>query len=101
VKNDGNFAGDEVVEMYLTQPKAALTPVRTLAGFTRVHIEAGQTTHVALRIDPRVMGQVDEKGKRVILEGAYSVVIGGAQPEETTSSVRGNFGVIDTKELPR
>ena len=64
VKNTGERAGDEVVEVYLTQPKGAETPIRTLAGFSRVHLDGGQTKHVDIRIDPRVSGQVDEKGER-------------------------------------
>jgi hypothetical protein len=38
VKNIGSTAGDEVVELYLTQQKASNTPIRLLAGFTRVHL---------------------------------------------------------------
>jgi len=45
VKNLSQRAGDEVVELYLTQPKSALTPIRTLGGFKRVRIEPGQTAH--------------------------------------------------------
>jgi hypothetical protein len=35
VKDSGPVACDEVVELYLTQPKASDTPIRVLAGFTR------------------------------------------------------------------
>ncbi|HEX4652504.1 MAG TPA: glycoside hydrolase family 3 C-terminal domain-containing protein, partial [Granulicella sp.] len=59
VENTGKVAGDEVVELYLTQPRAFETPLRVLAGFTRVHLAAGQSTHVGFTIDPRSLGQVD------------------------------------------
>ncbi len=102
VKNISSRAGDEVVQLYLTQPKAALTPLRTLGGFTRVHVEPGETAHVAIQIDPRTLGQVDEKGERVVLPGTYSVAVGGAQPAEfpgaVTATLRGH-GIADPAAL--
>ena len=80
VKNTGAVAGDEVVELYLTQPKADETPFRVLAGFKRVHLAAGESAHVSLTIDPRSLGQVDANGNRVIVPGEYTVSLGGAQP---------------------
>ena len=101
VKNTGAVAGDEVVELYLTQPKAFQTPLRELAGFTRVHLDAGQSTHVGLAINPRSLGQVDEKGTRVILPGEYTVSLGGTQPEESPSVQTTTFTVTGTSELPK
>ena len=69
VKNTGSMAGDEVVELYLSQPKQFETPIRALASFQRIHLEPGQTTHVSLTVDPRSLGQVDAKGNRdIVLE---------------------------------
>jgi len=101
VTNVGSRAGDEVVQLYLTQPKATLTPLRTLGGFTRVHVEPGKTVHVALQLDPRTLGQVDEKGERVILPGTYGVAVGGAQPAEFPGAVTATFEVTGSLTLPR
>ena len=101
VKNTSGRAGDEVVEVYLTQPKAALTPLRTLAGFTRVRIGPGQTTHVTIQVAPRTLSQVNEKGEFVILPGTYSVAIGGTQPGEVPGGVTASFGVEGSATLPR
>ena len=101
VKNTGAMAGDEVVELYLTQPKAFETPLRVLAGFKRVHLGPGESAHVSLTIDPRSLGQVDEKGNRVIVPGEYTVSLGGAQPQEATSVQIGKFTVTGKVELPK
>ena len=102
VKNVSDRAGDEVVELYLTQPKQALTPLRTLGAFARVRLDPGQTVHVALPIAARTLGQVDEKGERVIVPGEYGVALGGAQPGEAASSLTGTFTVSGpAKTLPR
>jgi beta-glucosidase len=101
VKNTGAMAGDEVVELYLTQPKAFETPLRVLAGFKRVHLNPGESAHVSLIIDPRSLGQVDEKGNRVIVPGEYTVSLGGAQPQDATSIQIGKFNITGRAELPK
>ena len=101
VKNTGALAGDEVVELYLTQPGAFETPLRALAGFQRVHLGPGGSAHVRFTIDPRSLGQVDEKGNRVVLPGEYVVSLGGAQPQEATSVQAGKFNVTGTARLPK
>jgi beta-glucosidase len=101
VKNTGSTAGDEVVELYLTQPKAFETPIRVLAGFTRVHLDPGQSTHVGLTVNPRVIAQVDSNGNRVIIAGEYTVSLGGAQPNEAASIQSAKFSISGKAELPR
>ncbi len=101
VKNTGAVAGDEVVELYLTQPKAYETPLRVLAGFKRVHLAAGESVSISLTIDPRSLGQVDANGIRVIVPGEYAVSLGGAQPEESASVQIGKFNITGKAELPK
>ena len=101
VKNTGVLAGDEVVELYLTQPKAFETPLRVLAGFKRVHLSPGESAHVSLTVDPRSLGQVDQNGNRVIVPGEYLVSLAGAQPQEATSVQTGKFNVTGQAELPK
>jgi beta-glucosidase len=95
------LAGDEVVELYLTQPKAFESPRRVLAGFTRVHLAPHASTHVTLTVDPRSLGQVDAKGNRVIVPGDYSVTVGSAQPEDSGQVLTANFQVEGTKQLDK
>jgi beta-glucosidase len=101
IKNTGRVAGDEVVELYLTQPKAFETPLRVLAGFKRVRVQPDESAHVNLTVDPRSLGQVDAKGNRVILPGEYTVSVGGAQPGETDSVQTGKFIIRGQATLPK
>ncbi len=101
VKNTGALAGDEVVEVYLTQPKAYETPLRELAGFKRIHLAAGESQHINVTIDPRSLSQVDAKGNRVIVPGEYSVSMAGAQPQDASSVQTGKFKVSGKRELPK
>jgi beta-glucosidase len=78
-----------VVAVYLTQPKGYETPIRVLAGFTRVHLAPGASSHVGLTIDPRSLSQVDEAGNHVILTGEYVVSVGETSPQTATFTVAG------------
>ncbi|HEX4037087.1 MAG TPA: glycoside hydrolase family 3 C-terminal domain-containing protein [Acidobacteriaceae bacterium] len=101
VKNTGNRAGDEVVELYLTQPRAYETPSRELAAFKRIHLAAGATAHVGLTIEPRSLGQVDEQGNRIILPGDYAVSVGSGQPGDAPDVQSATFTITGKKELPK
>ena len=101
VENTGALAGDEVVELYLTQPKGYETARHVLAGFTRVHLAAHAMTHVSLTVDPRSLGQVDDKGNRIIVPGEYSLSVGSAQPEDSAQVQTANFRVVGTKQLEK
>jgi beta-glucosidase len=101
VKNTGAMAGDEVVELYLTQPTVYETPLRVLAGFKRIRLAAGESAHVSLTIDPRSLSQVDAKGNRVIVPGEYTVSLAGAQPQDAASVQTGKFNMSGKAELPK
>ena len=80
VKNAGAMASDEVVEVYLTHPGVAGAPLRALAGFKRVHIDAGQSQTVRIEILNRNLSVVDPDGARKIIPGELHVWVGGGQP---------------------
>jgi len=80
VKNAGPTASDEVVEVYLTHTGVEGAPIRALAGFRRVHNEAGQTQPVHIEIPNRNLSIVDPNGTRRIVPGELQVWVGDGQP---------------------
>jgi beta-glucosidase len=100
VTNAGTVDGDEVVEAYLKTPQAD-GPIQTLAGFARVNISPGQSREVTFTVDPRTMSSVDDQGNRKILEGRYTLTVGGAQPQEASSKSEAAFTVNGTEPLPK
>jgi beta-glucosidase len=99
LRNNGNLAGDEVAELYLTQPRGYQTPVRKLVGFQRVHLARGASTHLSLTIDPRSLSQVDDKGNHTILPGDYTLSLGSTQPGTGVSTLTGHFTVTGQREI--
>jgi beta-glucosidase len=100
VTNASALAGEEVVEAYLKTPQQD-GPIHSLAGFERVTIPAGQTKEVKIVLDPRALSSVDEQGNRSILEGKYTLTLGGAQPTETDAKSEAAFTVSGTQALPK
>jgi beta-glucosidase len=80
VKNTGTRAGDEVVEVYVTDVKASVrVPIRSLVGFRRIHLAAGASRRVELTIEPRQLAIVDDDGRRIVEPGEFRVEVGGKQ----------------------
>ena len=100
VTNTGKAAGDEVVEAYLKTPQEG-GPISSLVGFERVTLEAGASKDVTIRIDPRSLSSVDDKGNRAILAGKYTLTLGGAQPQETEAKSEAGFTVTGTAAVPK
>ncbi len=81
VENVGGRAGDEVVQLYVSDLQAsAPVPVRFLQGFERVRLEPGERRRVAFRIDPARLFLVDRHGRRIVEPGEFRVWVGGGQP---------------------
>ena len=104
VKNTGSMASDEVVELYLAHPNAKGAPLRALAGFKRVHLQAGETQKVQITVPNRNLSCVDEAGVRRIEAGTVQVWAGGGQPVSLKglkpAGVSGSFKISGAATLP-
>jgi beta-glucosidase len=85
VKNAGSVAGDEVVQLYLAHVSLDGAPLRSLAGFARVHLDRGEKKTVKFVLRDRDLGVVDASGKHRILPGEVDAWIGGGQPIATST----------------
>jgi beta-glucosidase len=81
VENAGDVAADEVVQLYVTAPSAAVpAPLRSLKGFRRVSLKPGERRVVRFTLDERAFSLVGEDGRRLVAPGRYTVAVGGKQP---------------------
>jgi len=81
VTNTGRVTGDEVVQLYLTDEKATTPrPIRQLEGFLRISLKPGESRDVEFALDPRQFSIINNKDKRVIEPGYFSISVGGKQP---------------------
>ncbi len=81
VTNTGKVAGDEVVQLYLNDEKATTPrPVRQLEGFLRINLKPGESKVVEFMLEPRQLSIINNKDKRVIEPGYFTISVGGKQP---------------------
>jgi beta-glucosidase len=80
VTNTGARAGDEVVQLYLTDVAGSTPrPVRNLAGFQRIHLQAGQTRAARFTVAADQMAMVNAADQWVVEPGEFVVAAGGNQ----------------------
>ncbi|KAH6612414.1 glycoside hydrolase superfamily [Boeremia exigua] len=77
-KNTGNLAGATVVQLYAGRKNASADhPVKTLAAFKRVHLEAGEEKTIELPVSLRDIAYFDEASKGWKVErGQYEFSFG-------------------------
>jgi beta-glucosidase len=77
VRNTGDRAGDEVVQLYLRGVLARVVrPVRQLAGFARVRLEPGEAIDVRFRVHADRTAFTDLDLARVVAPGELDVQVG-------------------------
>ena len=101
VKNSGARAGDEVVQLYLSAGGLKGSPIRSLKGFDRIHLEAGQKKVVDFLLSSRDLALASESGILQINPGTYTLWVGGGQPNTGVNGVAAHFEMQGSQELAR
>ena len=95
VKNTGELAGDEVVQLYVKDLEASVTvPKWDLRGFQRVHLQPGEAVEVEFELTRRHLSLIDNDGRRLLEPGAFRIYVGGQQPDERSRQLTGQ-GVLE------
>lgn len=82
VKNTGSRAGDEVVQLYVTDMYASVkTRVVELKDFTRVHLQPGESKTVSFELTPYEFSLLNDQMDRVVEKGEFKISIGGISPD--------------------
>ena len=78
VSNTGSVDATEVVQLYVRKADDAEGPLKTLRGFTRVEIPAGETVEVSLPLtEETFLAWSEEKQNMVPVKGKWELLYGG------------------------
>lgn len=103
VKNTGNLAGKEVVQVYVKAPQGKLgKPLMVLAGFAKTkELDAGEMQELVITVPFSVFASYDETGlsgfaSSYVLEKGTYIVYTGSSVREVEEA--GSFTIEETKQ---
>jgi len=89
VKNVGSRAGDEVVQVYVSDEQASVpVPRLQLAGFRRIHLRKGAQQTVRFNLTRKQFMAYDEAGVPFVEPRKFKISVGGGQPDDSASGAR-------------
>ena len=82
VKNAGDVAGDEVVQLYVRDPLASVArPVMELRGFKRLRLEPGESAEIQFTLSPESLAFFGADGNWRVESGTIDVMIGASSAD--------------------
>jgi beta-glucosidase len=91
VKNTGDHEGTEIVQCYVRNLGASLEqPVRSLKGFERVTLKAGESKQVTFKLGFPELSFYNNEGHAVIEATDYTVWVGGS----STADLHDEFKIV-------
>ena len=90
VSNTGDCNGEEIVQVYVGKVASAVDrPVKTLQGFKRIAVRAGETVSDSIDINIEDLKYYDESTSSWVLEqGEYNIYIGKSSAAEDLVCIR-------------
>jgi beta-glucosidase len=78
VKNTGDRAGKEVVQLYLNEQAASITPpLKRLKRFAKIPLRPGESRRYTFELTKEDLSFVNAQNKSVVEPGLFDVQIGG------------------------
>lgn len=82
LKNEGNYDGDEVVQLYIRDILSSVAqPVLALKGFQRIYLKAGEEREITFKLMPEAFEMLSKNLQRVIEPGEFRVMVGSSSKE--------------------
>lgn len=79
VKNTGNMAGSEVIQLYTKYNKKEYRPLKELKGFAKVHLDKGEEKEVEILLNKDSFAYYNtEDKKKSVLSGEYEILVGSS-----------------------
>ena len=83
VENTGGRAGDEIVQVYVSDVVTSATWVnKALKGFTRVRLEPGEKKTVRVTLPGEAFEIVNTQGQSVVEPGEFEVLVGPSSRDD-------------------
>lgn len=83
VSNTGKTGGEEVIQLYVRDLESSVPqPIKSLRGFKRVFIEAGEQVNIEIPLAIEDLGYYDEQAKGFVVEpGVFELQVGASSED--------------------
>ncbi|RYU91720.1 beta-glucosidase BglX [Mucilaginibacter terrigena] len=89
VTNKGPYAGEEVVQLYISDPAASISrPVKELKDFQKINLQAGEQKQVTFKITPQQLKFYNSQLKYDWEAGEFIVQIGTSSADTKNAKVQ-------------
>lgn len=88
IANTGQRDGDEVAQVYIKNLNDPDGPIKALKAFKRVHVKAGESVPVSIRLEPKAFESFNDQTQTMeVRPGKYQVVYGGSSADKDLKSI--------------
>lgn len=88
VTNTGKRDGDEVIQVYVKNPKDVKGPKKSLRGFKRIHLKAGESTTVTIDMPQKSFEGWDESTNTIrFVPGQYDIMVGNSSADNCLQTI--------------
>ena len=99
VRNTGSRAGDEVVQLYISDLEASVSvQIRRLARFQRISLAPGEGKEVVFTLSAGDFELVDEQGRWVLEPGMFRISVGGSQGDARSRALGAGAALVSEIE---
>jgi beta-glucosidase len=89
VTNDGPYAGEEVVQLYISDPAASISrPVKELKDFKKINLQIGEKQDVTFKITPQQLKFYNSQLKYDWEPGSFIIQVGTNSADTKTAKVQ-------------
>lgn len=95
VKNTGEIAGDEIVQLYISDKYSSITrPIKELKAFKRVRLKSGESKEITFELDKSAFAYYDSEMNYIVEAGEFNILVGNSSRDENLKST--SFSIEET-----
>jgi len=95
VKNVGEIAGDEIVQLYISDKYSSMTrPVKELKAYQRVSLKPGESKEIVFELNKSAFAYYDSEMNYVVEAGDFDILVGNSSRDEDLKNT--NFNIEKT-----
>lgn len=95
IKNVGEIAGDEIVQLYISDKYSSITrPVKELKAYKRVSLKPGESKEIVFELNKSAFAYYDSEMNYVVEAGDFDILVGNSSRDEDLKNT--NFNIEKT-----